>query len=41
MADLKLDSLDVIHAGSDTFPLGERMRAVAIGRIHSDLAPLR
>lgn len=41
LADLKLDSIDVIHAGSDTFPLGERIRAVALRRIHADIAPLR
>lgn len=27
-ADLKLDSLTVVHAGTDSFPLGERVRAV-------------
>src|SRR5207253_9847735 len=29
--DLGLTSLDVIHAGEHTFPLGRRLRAVAIG----------
>jgi len=41
LADLKLDSIDVIHAGEDTFPLGDRMRAVALRRIDVDIAPLR
>lgn len=27
--DLRLDTLDVVHAGEKTFPIGERMRAVA------------
>ena len=40
LEDLKLDSLDVIHAGAKTYPLSERIRAVALGRILTDLAPL-
>ncbi len=40
LADLKLDRLDVIHAGEHTFPLGERVRAVALGRLYEDLEPL-
>jgi hypothetical protein len=35
--DLKLSSIDVIHAGRDTFPLTKNIRAVACGRIHEDL----
>ena len=31
--DLKLDSLDVIHAGKDTFPLAPNVRAVSIARL--------
>jgi predicted AAA+ superfamily ATPase len=31
--DLKLDSLDVIHAGKDTFPLADRIRAVSVSRL--------
>ena len=38
MADLKLRSLDVIHAGDRTFPLGRNIRAVAAGRLLEDLA---
>jgi predicted AAA+ superfamily ATPase len=41
MADLRLDGLDVVHAGGDTFPLGERMRAVSLSRLLEDLRPLR
>lgn len=38
--DLKLDSLTVIHAGSETFPLSDAVRAVALERIQEDLEPL-
>lgn len=38
--DLKLDRLDLVHAGSDTFPLPHDIRAVAAGRILQDIAPL-
>jgi predicted AAA+ superfamily ATPase len=31
--DLKLDSLDVIHAGQDTFPLAHKIRAVSLSRL--------
>lgn len=41
MEDLGLESLTVIHAGSDTFPLAERIRAVALSRVLEDLEPLR
>ncbi len=33
--DLELDSLDVVHARQHTFPLSERIRAVAISDITS------
>ena len=39
--DLKLDSLDVIHAGADTFPLAPRIRAVGLSRILDDIPALR
>lgn len=41
LADLKLDRLDVIHAGRDTFPLAPRIRAVPFGRVASELERLR
>jgi uncharacterized protein len=41
LADLRLDRLDVIHAGDDTYPLTERIRAVALRRVLEDVAPLR
>ena len=37
LEDLLLDRLDVVHAGSGTFPLGRRIRAVAAGRVLDDL----
>ena len=40
LADLKLSSLDVIHAGERTFPLQERIRAVALSRLLRDIGPL-
>lgn len=40
LENLKLDTLDVIHAGSHTFPMGERVRGVALGRLLTDLQPL-
>jgi len=38
--DLKLRSLDVIHAGERTFGLAERIRAVAFSRLLDDIRPL-
>lgn len=38
--DLKLDRLDVIHAGRHTFPMAKKVRAVALERIIEDLEPL-
>ena len=40
LADLKLDSLDVVHAGLETFPLGRGIRALALSRLLTDLVPL-
>jgi len=33
LSDLRLDRLDVIHAGAETYPLGERIRALPLSRI--------
>jgi hypothetical protein len=41
LADLRLERLDVIHAGEDTFPLANNVRAVALRRIFEDVAPMR
>ena len=38
--DLRLDTLDVLHAGEQTFPIGERMRAVATGDLLGVIDPL-
>ena len=40
LADLKLERLDVVHAGVHTFPLASQVRALALGRILEDLEPL-
>ncbi len=40
LEDLELERIDVIHAGSSNFPLGERIRAVSIRRLWEDLEPL-
>ncbi len=37
---LKLDRLDVVHAGRETFPLDEKIRAVAFARLLEDVPPL-
>jgi predicted AAA+ superfamily ATPase len=36
LRDLRLDRLDVLHAGRDSFPLGERVRALPLSSIWSD-----
>lgn len=41
LADLRLDRLDVIHAGRETFRLAPAVRAVACQRILEDIEPLR
>lgn len=41
LADLRLESLDVVHAGTRTFQLAPKIRAVACARILDDLEPLR
>lgn len=35
--DLRLDSLDVVHAGKDTFPLAPRVRAVALTEMADEI----
>lgn len=40
LEDLHLDHLDIIHAGDSTYPVGEKVRAVALTKIHEDLKPL-
>jgi hypothetical protein len=41
MQDLRLTRLDVIHAGQETFPLADQIRAVSMTRMLEDLTPLR
>jgi hypothetical protein len=38
--DLKLDRLDVIHAGDHTFPMAENIRAVSVKHLLRDIEPL-
>jgi len=40
LATLDLAELVVIHAGAESYPLAPRLRAVALARLHEDLAPL-
>lgn len=40
LRDLGLKRLDVVHAGTATFPLSARIRAVALSRLLQDVAPL-
>lgn len=40
LQDLKIDRLEVVHAGTETFPLASRVRAVALVRLLKDLEPL-
>ncbi|HEX5715027.1 MAG TPA: ATP-binding protein [Thermoanaerobaculia bacterium] len=40
LEDLHLDRVDVIYPGEHTFPLAERIRAVALPRLYEDLEPL-
>jgi len=41
LEDLGLTSIDVIHAGSKTFDLAPKIRAVAACRLLNDVKPLR
>lgn len=39
--DLKLDSLDVVHAGDETYALADGIRALSLRRLAEDLKPPR
>jgi predicted AAA+ superfamily ATPase len=41
LADLKLDRIDLVHAGLETFALSPKVRALSAARLLDDLAPLR
>jgi hypothetical protein len=38
--DLKLQELNLIHAGDETFALAKNIRAIAFSRILKDIGPL-
>ncbi len=40
LSDLKLQHLDIIHAGEKTFPLDKNVRAIALSRLIKDLKPI-
>jgi hypothetical protein len=40
LEDLRLDRIDVIHAGDRTFDLARGIRAVALSRLLIDIQPL-
>jgi len=40
-ADLKLGQIDVLHAGKETFPMTDGLRAVSLRRLRQDVEPLR
>ena len=40
LEDLNLERIDLLHAGEETFPLAERIRAVSAYRIWDDVEPL-
>jgi hypothetical protein len=40
LANLCLERLEVVHAGDQTFPLADTVRALALGRLLDDLDPL-
>lgn len=40
LEDLKLQRIDVLHAGRETFPLTDRIRAVSVHRLWTDIEPI-
>ena len=40
LRDLKLERLDVVYVGGETFPLGDNVRALGLSRVLKDLEPL-
>ena len=40
LKDLNLQSLDIIHAGEESFPMHKKIRAVSILNLHTDLHPI-
>ena len=41
LEDLHLHRLDVVHAGHRTFPMGAKLRAVALEHLLEDVEPIR
>jgi hypothetical protein len=41
LQDLELERIDVLHAGNDSFPLADGIRAVPVHRIWADLESLQ
>jgi uncharacterized protein len=41
LEDLRLSRVDVVHAGTRSFPLHPKIRAIALSRLLEDLEPLR
>lgn len=41
LEDLKLQRLDILHAGDHSFALGERTRAIAVSRLLEDIQPVQ
>ena len=39
--DLRLSRVDVVHAGSKSFPMHQKIRAIALSRLMEDLKPLK
>jgi predicted AAA+ superfamily ATPase len=37
MQDLKLKRLDVVHRGAESFPMGDRIRAVPISKVMQEI----
>src|SRR5207248_3255544 len=37
LSDLRLERIDVVHAGDETYPLTDRIRALALSRVLDDL----
>jgi hypothetical protein len=40
LESLRLERIEVIHAGEHTLPLADRIRAVAFRRLFEDVEPL-
>ena len=40
LENLDLEEVVVVHAGTDSYPLAPRIRAVALARLREDVLPL-